>query len=71
MPKSNLSVIFKFIAKNPAMALICGGILFMLIGGGALLINGGVAAFFIAAGICLLILGIFLHFAWLKSRSGG
>ncbi len=51
------SVFFKFIAKNPPMACICGGIL--------LLLFSPAYQSFWGAGWVLIIIGVILQFLWL------
>ena len=60
MAKSNLDIIFKFIAKNPPTALICGGIL--------LLILSPAYESFGWAGWVLIILGIIIQILWIGAK---
>ena len=62
---------FSFIAKNPPMACIVGGILFLLLSvlslaSGNLLLSLPL----LVLGIALIALGVFLHLLWLRSRGG-
>jgi len=56
----DIEAIFKFIAKNPPMALITGGLLFCLLG--FFLKEAGLFIF----GIILIAVGVGLHYMWLK-----
>ena len=64
----DISAIFEFIGDNPPGLLIAGGILFLLIGAIVGLVDPSNSwiGFIIIIGVVLIIIGIFLHIAWLK-----
>jgi hypothetical protein len=62
----DVTVFFNFMAKHPAMACICGGILFLLIGGGLLALESNAWGYFAGFGIILLVFGVALHLIWLN-----
>jgi len=62
----DIEVLFDFVAEHPAMACVCGGILFLLLGGFLILAAQWTAAiYFIIFGFILFIVGIVLHLLWL------
>lgn len=60
MAKNNLDIIFKFIAKNPPTALICGGILLLIL-------SPAYKPFGSWGWICI-ILGFILQVLWVGAR---
>ena len=67
---TSISVLFKFIAKNPPMALFLGGILFILVSVITPGIDQATTAYLRDTATWLFIGGILLQVFWLVMRRG-